>query len=131
MDRNLLALLPALLNDWELGYIEDLLFYIQLNKGIEFLFVSPNQRTLILTLYFSNVAKPSLECPVIISADGCLDSSTPIMASHENNLHFQMQDCILDNSQEADVRGRAQVGHVPMNEHFSWFEPHYLISRDP
>ena len=53
------------------------------------------------------------------------------MASHKNILHFQMQDCILDNSQEADVRGRTQVGYIPMNEDFSWFEPHYLISRDP
>ncbi len=78
---------------------------------------------------FSDVAEPGLEGPEVILLEGCFDTTTSVVPCHNNILNFEMLNRILDYSEHINVRGRSNVGHIPMHENLAGLESHDLVSR--
>lgn len=78
----------------------------------------------------SNMAQPRLKGAKVVLLEGCFDTSTAVVPCHNDVLHFQMLNRILDDSEQIDVRWRGYVGDISVHEHLAWFETHNLIGGD-
>lgn len=76
------------------------------------------------------MAQPRLKRAKVVLLEGCFDASTAVVSCHNDVLHFQMLNRILNDSEHIDVRWRGYVGDIAMHKHLAWLETHNLIGGD-
>ena len=78
-----------------------------------------------------DVAQPVVDQPVLLALHGAADAAAAIVAAHDDMLHTQHADRVLQHRQAVDVGVHDEVGDVAVHEHRARVEIDDLGRRAP
>jgi len=127
-----IRLLPGPLDDGCLGQVHDLFNDIQFNESVEALFFILNRLEfgMMQSVYVFNIPEPHVQyLLVIVVAHGRFYTTASVMTTNNHVLHFQVNNRVLQHTQQVDVRMHNHVGNIAMHEDFAGLRARDFVCR--
>ena len=116
-------LLHGLLDVRVLEHRANLLHDVELHKLIALLLGrQAGQLLVVLCPDLANSPKPAVDESQLLVAERRVDTSTAVVAAHDDVLDLEDLDGVLKDTQRREIVRREEVGDVAVDEDFSWLE---------